>query len=131
MDEDPLEVGMWSQKPTEGKVETPSPCKECQQAVPVVPMPWSEQERPTNQEGAWLGGNEVGHSAKSKAVLAFQVVCKPDGSQTTCQLSRLCPGSKRASQSHGFPQSRNLTDEDGHVDCKGERKVLGHEAHVI
>jgi hypothetical protein len=117
MDEDPLKVGMWSQKPMEGKVETPSPCKECRQAVPVVPVPWSKQERPTDQEGALLGGKEAGHSAKLKVVLSSQVVRKPDGSWTTCQLSRPRPGSKCASQSCGFPQSRILTVEDGHVDC--------------
>jgi hypothetical protein len=130
MGEDHLKVRMWCQTPTEVKVETPSPCKECQQAVPVVPVPWSEQERPNDQDGTLLEGKEAGRNATSKAALSSQVVCKPDDSQMTCQLSRSHLGSKCASQSCGFPQSHILTDKDGHIDCRGGRKVLGHEAHV-
>jgi hypothetical protein len=113
----------------EGRVEAPSPCKEYQPTVPIVPVPWSEQERPNDQEGKVLEGIETGHNATLKAALSSQVVCKPDDSQMTYQLSRPRLGSKRASQSCSFPQNRIPTDKDGHVDCRGGLKGLGHIAH--
>ena len=106
-----------------------SPCKEYQPAVPFVTVPWFELERPNYQAGTPLVGIKAGRNAMTKAALSSQVACKPDDSPMTYQLSRPLPGSKRANQSHGFPQNRTPTDEDGHGDCKVVPKVLGHEAH--
>jgi hypothetical protein len=59
--------------PTEGRVEAPSPFKEYQQAVPIVTVTWSKQERPNDQEGTLLEGIKAGRNATSKAALSYQV----------------------------------------------------------
>jgi hypothetical protein len=85
----------WCQTP-KGKMETPlvSHREEYQLDVPVVTVPWFEQERPNNQEGTPLEGIEAKCNATRKAALSSQVACKPDDSPMTYQLSRRFQGSK-------------------------------------
>ena len=110
---------MWFQTPT-GKVKAllESPCEEYRLAVPVVTVPWFEQERQNDQEGTLLEGIKAGWNATTKVEMSSQVAHKPDDSPMTYQLSRPRLGSKHANQSHGFPQNRTPTDKDGHGDCK-------------